>query len=519
MQHHHSNEGLIPTHTTATEETGLLLPHHSDGTRPFPDLQENAGTLLRIPVTLRVQDVTLEGVTQDFSPHGLQLLSEASLSPGVPVELKCSFGEMCYLSLAGQVAYCHPHHTTGNIIGVKLVALRPWEQTILQSAIEELERNPTMHQQSLLSISMTEDSLALEASHVSSIQDVRPRKSTGPGHRSCVHTSKIVGWGAYLPDREIPTPAINEMVTTAAHKNVGDVVEALTGIKTRRYADVNQYPSDLAVHAARKALTNAGMDPKDLDAIIFFGISRDFHEPATANVIQDKLGATNAYVYDLANACNGFITAVDALDAMITAGRCENGLVVTGELISPYIDWAPRTKQDFKLSIFGYTISDSGGAAVLTRTAPGDCSGIKARWFASAGSYWDLAIAGELEGANPNHKYFRSRGLDLEETSIRIMPHGYQEIMRRLGWTEADLALVIPHQIPISILKNMYHRAVGIPMEKLHWIFPDYGNLATASMPVAMCNALETGKVKTGDKLLLAGAAAGFSAGYIGLVA
>lgn len=517
MPHHHSNKGLISTYNATQEETCQLRPD-SDSQRSYQDLQGKGWVPLRIPVNIRVQDMTITGVTQDISPDGLQFVSQASLSQGVPLELTCSFGELCYLNLAGHVAYCHPHHTAGNLIGVKLVAVRPWEHTILRSAIEELGQNPAIHPQSFLSISMVEDALALEASHVSPTQDFRPRRVSTPGHRSCVHASKIVGWGAYLPDRVVPSPEINDLVTTTAHKNVGDVVEALTGIKTRRYAGMHQCPSDLAVSAARQALNDAGMDPKDLDAIIFFGISRDFHEPATANVVQDKLGATNAYVYDLANACNGFITAVDTLDAMITAGRCENGLVVTGELISPYIDWAPRTKQDFKLSIFGYTISDSGGAAVLTRTAPGESRGIKARWFASAGSHWDLAIAGELEGANPHNKYFRSRGLDLEATSIQIMPHGYQEIMHQLDWTESDLALVIPHQIPISILKNMYHKAVGIPLDKLHWIFPDHGNLATASMPVAMCNALETGKVKPGDKLLLAGAAAGFSAGYIGLV-
>jgi len=260
------------------------------------------------------------------------------------------------------------------------------------------------------------------------------------------------------------------------------------------------------------------MDPRDLDVILFFGISRDFHEPATANVVQDKIGATNAYVYDLANACNGFITAVDTLDAMIASGRCENGLVVTGELISPYIDWQPKTKKDFKLTMFSYTIGDSGGAAVLSRVASDEKRGIQARWFSSEGSHWRLALAGELQDANANNLYFRSQGLELEKASIEIMPKGFEEILGLLGWNLSDIDLVIPHQIPVSILENMYHKAVGIPLEKLYWTFPSYGNLATASMPVAMCDALKTKRVKAGDKVILAGAAAGFSGGYIGLV-
>lgn len=469
--------------------------------------------IVDVPAHLEWRDRRLTGRVRDLSPGGALVLSNGPLTPGAALALRCSFGEVCYLNLAGQVVYCRDLDDGRSALGIRFAALREWEEQVLVSAIGELVRNAPTQGASLLSIQVAPDALSSEADRLTA-----PAPPARRPRRSSIHASQIVGWGAYLPSFEVSNQDISERVASPGYKNVGEVIEALTGIKGRRYATEERYPSDLAVMAAREALQQAGMDPRDLDTIIFFGISRDFHEPATANVVQEKLGATNAYVYDLANACNGFITAVDTLDSMIAAGRCENGLVVTGELISPYIDWNPKTKQDFKLSIFGYTIGDAGGAAVLSRAAAGSGRGILARWFWSAGEYWRLALAGELAGANPNDKYFKSNGRLMEEVSYTYMPMGFREIMRLLGWRMEDVDLVVPHQIPVSILENTYHKAVGIPLEKLVWTFPRYGNLATASMPVAMCDALKTNRAKPGDKVLLAGGAAGFSAGYIGLI-
>jgi 3-oxoacyl-[acyl-carrier-protein] synthase-3 len=256
----------------------------------------------------------------------------------------------------------------------------------------------------------------------------------------------------------------------------------------------------------------------DLDVIIFFGISRDFDEPATANVLQEKIGATRSYVFDIGNACNGFVTAVDLLDSLIASGRCETGLVATGELISPYIDWNPRSREDFKHSIFSYTIGDAGGAAVLSRIDRGEERGIRGRWFLNDGSFWRLAIAGQMPGANPFDKFFKSKGMELELASIQRTPSGVKELLDLLQWGVDDVDLVIPHQIPVSIQQNLYQKALGFPPEKLYWTFPQYGNNATASMPVAVCQAVRDGRLKQGDKVLLLGAAAGYSAGVVALI-
>src|SRR5439155_13773416 len=368
---------------------------------------------IKVPVVLQVEDKEATGETRNFSPGGVCVILEIPLRAGSPVSLQCSFEKICYLNLSGQVAFCLPSHDSQNrqfIIGLKFAAIRQCESDILASVITELKENTLAEARSLLRMSIAKDALALEASEFTlriarklSDRPVLPR-------RECSYASKIIGWGCYLPLSEISNDEITARFLAPGHKDVGKVIESLTGIKSRRYVKNERFPSDLATIAAQSALNNAEMDAKDLDVIIFFGISRDFHEPATANVVQDNLGAKNAYVYDLANACNGFITAIDTLDAMIESGRCENGLVVSGELISPYIDWRPSTQEDFRLSLFGYTIGDAGGAAVMTRVQPGEKRGIQARWFCSAGSYWDLAVAGDLASANENDKFFKCHG-------------------------------------------------------------------------------------------------------------
>ncbi len=476
----------------------------------------------KIPVRLKVQDKEISGYTHDICPEGLLVFTDTAMSPGTPMALKFSFGrDVCHLNVSGQVAFCRSTENNGSnrhAIGIKFAGVRDFEKKILISAIQELKQSPETQEKSLLNILVSTDTLAQKAADFSIRTPKTFEERPGVVRKSCVHASKIIGWGSYHPRREITAEDITAYVQNKKFKNVGKVVEALTGIKSRRYDSPDKFPSDLAAEASLEALKNAGMDASDLDVIIFFGISRDFDEPATANVLQEKIGATKSYVFDIGNACNGFVTAVDILDSLIASGRCETGLVATGELISPYIDWAPRSKEDFKHSIFSYTIGDAGGAAVLTRVNRGEDRGIRARWFLNDGSHWRLAIAGTLPGANPYDKFFKSKGLELELISLEYMPIGLKEILALLGWNLEDVDLVIPHQIPISIQENVYQKVLGIPKDKLIWTFQQHGNNATASMPVAICEALKQGRVEEGDKVLLLGGAAGYSVGMIGVI-
>lgn len=469
----------------------------------------------KIPVDLKVQDQTLSGSTRDISPEGLLLFSDADLNPETLMTLHFVFGNACSLRVSGEVVFSSPARETSphNAIGINFPKIRDWEKDILAFAVKELRQSETTQENSILEVLVGADDFSI-------LKKKKPTLETKEHRAPCVHDSKIIGWGSFLPPQEINNEKITEMIKpwSNGYRNVGEVIGALTGIKSRRFAGSDTYPSDLASLAAQEALKASGLDPKDLDVIIFCGIARDFDEPATANVVQEKIGAKNAYVYDVVNACNGFVTAIDALDAMISGGRCETGIVVTGEKVSIAIDWEPKTKRDFKLSMFSYTVGDAGGAAVLSRKKPGESQGIRARWFSSEGSHWRLAIAGDLEGANAHDKFFRSEGIELEKVATEFLPNGFENIMRKLNWSMDDIGMVIPHQIPITLTENLFHKALGIPNNKLMWTFPKFGNVATASIPVAMCEALNTGKVKQGDQVLLAGVAAGFTVGLLGVV-
>jgi len=295
----------------------------------------------------------------------------------------------------------------------------------------------------------------------------------------------------------------------------GDVVGSVTGIQSRRYAGSQVCPSDLAIEASRQALKNAGIDARDIDVLISCGVARDVEEPATAYIIQQKLGASNAYCFDLANACNGFISALDVMDSFIASGRCEIGLVAVGDVLSQYVTWDATSRKDLHLSSMSYTFGDGGGAAVVERVNKGETQGIRARWFLSDGSYWRVAVIPLID---TDHRLFKSNAANIEEAALRHVPGGVREVMETLNWTLDDIALVIPHQVSSQINENLFFKELGMPPEKIFWSFPRHGNVGAASMPVALCAAIEQGRAKTGDKILLVGGSGGFGAGVIGLV-
>src|SRR5262249_37461345 len=142
-------------------------------------------------------------------------------------------------------------------------------------------------------------------------------------------------------------------------------LERVTGVRERRWADAAVRPSDLAAEAGSRALERAGLDAGAIDAVLFCGITRDFIEPATANVGQAAVGAVRARVFDVTNACNGIIDAIDVADAFIRTGKAHRVLLTTGERASISIDWKPQSAEDFMRAVAGLVVGDGGGALVL----------------------------------------------------------------------------------------------------------------------------------------------------------
>jgi len=474
-----------------------------------------------IPIRLKLRDKEVQGHTGNISQDGLLLACSMVVKVGTPLTLQFSFGkDFCYMNISGQVVFSTPmgNGSQGRqAVGIKFSGIRDWEQKVLISAVQELNQNSAIRENSLLSVGVCEDDLAIEAARFHIEKTSLLPQSRSAIRQSCIHASKIIGWGAYLPPLQITSADITDKLEQSGYKNVGAVIEMMTGIKSRRYAGPEMYPSDLAAAASLRALESAGLDAKDVDAIIFCGVSRDFDEPATANIVQEKIGAKNSYVFDLSNACNGFMSSLDVADAFIASGRYENILVTAGELISPYIDWEPKSRSDLKLSSMGYTLGDAGGAAVLTRVSNDDQSGIRARWFLSDGEQWRVAIIPPMTKDGTRFK-FKSDGAAIERVALMHVPSGVESVLEMLEWEVEDIALIVPHQVASPVTENILYKQLGVSPERVIWTFPKYGNNGAASMPVAMSEALRQGMVQEGGKVLFIGGSGGFGAGVIALI-
>src|SRR5437867_5574300 len=225
---------------TAQIPTHLADPRKQEGREKV--VRKHDRELLRIPIRLQLQDKTVSGFSQDFSPAGLRIVLQKSLKEGTPLALQCSFGDVCYLNISGQVVYCQSTGNGKQAIGIKFSALRQWEEKILRSAIQEVTQSAASQENSIVALSVAKDALALEAADFyvptrrTAIEQARPVR------QSCVHGSKIIGWGAYLPPQEITNEDINALLLVEGKKTrFGEVVGTVSGIKSRRYAGPKVY--------------------------------------------------------------------------------------------------------------------------------------------------------------------------------------------------------------------------------------------------------------------------------------
>ena len=156
----------------------------------------------------------------------------------------------------------------------------------------------------------------------------------------------IAGMGHYLPERVVTSEEVEEKMKSRLNFMFPKgSIEKLCGVRERRHVDNGFHPSDLACKASEMALKQAGVKPEELDVIVFGACTKDIAEPATANILQEKLNAPNASVFDTQNACNSFINALDVVDSLIRTGKCRTALVASGEVLSPFINWDLKTKR------------------------------------------------------------------------------------------------------------------------------------------------------------------------------
>ncbi len=329
-------------------------------------------------------------------------------------------------------------------------------------------------------------------------------------------SSVIAGVGSFLPDQVITNKKVDERLNGFSYMNVGNMIENITGIKERRYAREDVHCSDLATYAAQDALNNAGLKPDDLDAILFTSCSRDLGEPATACIIQHKLGAYNAQrVMDVSNACNSFLSGLDIMNSLISMGQAKTGLVVSGEKLSPFVNWNLKDQSELKKGFAALTLGDGGGAVVLTAKNGNNNEGILSSHFFSDGSKWELSVVmggGCISPRNPEAYYFICDGLKLNSLALKHVPDAISKALEKSGYQLNDIDLVIPHQVSLSVIEHIA-RLISYPIENIMVTLDAYGNNGAASVPIALSKAIQDGRVGKGSLILLVVGAAGFSAG------
>jgi len=331
----------------------------------------------------------------------------------------------------------------------------------------------------------------------------------------------VTGTGRYVPDDVWTSDMVEARVDecSGGWRIPKGMIRLVSGVVERRYASEGMCSSDLAARAAQRAMATAGIEPRDVDLLIFASASHDVAEPATANMVQIALGCDRAAVMDVKNACNSFLNGLDVAQAFIETGRAPRVVVASGECLSPTIKWDIGGSDDLPIRLAALTLGDAGAACVLEASAAPE-RGVLRGAFESDGSHWELSTVlggGSRYGAAPERMFFECRSTKLQQLAVTRLPALVTDVLMKLDWALEDVALVVPHQVSRSVIERIAS-LMGYPLDRCMVTLERFGNTAAASIPFALDLAIEEGRAAVGDKVLLVGGAAGFSAAVVPLI-
>lgn len=317
--------------------------------------------------------------------------------------------------------------------------------------------------------------------------------------------AQIIGWGYAIPDKVITNQDLEQIVDTS-----DEWIRTRTGIEERRVVvDPQETSATLAVKAARQALEVADVHPSKIDLIICSTSSPEHIFPSTASIVQDILGASNAGAFDLSAACSGFVYGLSMARGHILAGDAEYVLVLGAETLSRLVDWTDRNT----CILFG---DGAGAVLVAASDVPG---GITAVDLGSDGSGADLlsipaggsAMPASLETVSDGSHYMKMDGKAVFRFATRVMASATRKVLEKSGMTPDDVDVVIPHQANLRIIQNSVEKQLKIPSDKIFVNLQKYGNTSTASIPIALCEAIQAGRITPGSNLVFVGFGAGLT--------
>jgi 3-oxoacyl-[acyl-carrier-protein] synthase-3 len=315
--------------------------------------------------------------------------------------------------------------------------------------------------------------------------------------------ARLVSTGRFNPPRVVPNAELEKTVDTS-----DEWIRTRTGIRERRLADDGMGAADMGAAAARVALERAGVDAKDVDMVLVSTATPDRLLPSTACDVQALLGTSNAGAYDFATACSGFLYGLSLAEAHIAAGQAETVLVIATERMSSIVDWGDRST----CVLFG----DGAGAAVV-RPAE-DERGILSSFMKSDGTLAELLyrpgggarIPFDLAVLDEKSHLVKMAGPEVFKAAVRSMCEAAEQALKRAGVTSEEIDLLVPHQANIRIIESTAKYA-GMPMDKVFVNVDRYGNMSSASVPVALDEAREQGRIEDGSLVLMVAFGAGFT--------
>ncbi len=319
--------------------------------------------------------------------------------------------------------------------------------------------------------------------------------------------AKITGVACYTPPRVVKNVDLEKFVDTT-----DEWIRTRTGIVERHYADAGVATSHMATEAAKQLIAQKNIDPAEIDLIVLASVTPDMFFPATACLIQDRIGAKNAWGFDLSAACSGFVYALTVGAQFVGAGTHKKVMVIGSDKMTSILNFEDRAT----CVLFG----DGAGAVLLEPAAEGEGI-IDFQHDIDGSGGCDLFMPGG-GSLNPSTKetvekkmhYVHQGGQQVFKYAVRRMAEVSVKILADNGFTKDDVALVVPHQANLRIIQAMQQR-LGVPDEKVSVSIDRYGNTTAATIPLGLRDSLEQGRLKKGDLLLLVTVGAGYTTGSV----
>lgn len=297
----------------------------------------------------------------------------------------------------------------------------------------------------------------------------------------------MISVGGYLPQRVVSNHDLAAVVDTT-----DEWIRQRTGIAQRHIVAEGEKTSDLARHAADRALANAGMTGADIDLIIIATSTPDDTFPSTATKVQHQIGAHNAIAFDVQAVCAGFVYALDVADAMLSSGRARRALVIGAESFSKILDWEDRST----CVLFG----DGAGAVLLERSESPDGFGVLASRLHADGAHRDILYVDGGPSSSGTVGHLRMEGNKVFRHAVEKLSSVMDEVLEAAGMVVDQVDWLVPHQANIRIIEGM-QKKMGLGDDRVVKTVHDHANTSAASIPLALSSAVEDGRIKNGQVL------------------